>query len=33
MEALRNRNFELLGITPMRGWREALTEYVRTTFA
>jgi dTDP-4-dehydrorhamnose reductase len=33
MEALRNYNFELLGLTPMRGWREALAEYVATTFA
>lgn len=32
MEALRNRNFELLGTSPMRGWKDALTEYVRETF-
>ena len=32
MEALRNYNFELLGLTPMRKWREALVEYVGTTF-
>lgn len=32
MEALRNRQFELLGRRPMRGWREALAEYVGTTF-
>jgi dTDP-4-dehydrorhamnose reductase len=32
MEALRNRGFELLGRPPMRGWREALGEYVASTF-
>lgn len=32
MEALRNRGFELLGRPPMRGWREALREYVASTF-
>lgn len=32
MEALRNMRFEQLGLRPMRGWREALGEYVRETF-
>ncbi len=32
MEALRNWRFEQLGLCPMRGWREALDEYVRATF-
>jgi dTDP-4-dehydrorhamnose reductase len=32
MEALRNWRFEQLGMTPMRGWREAIGEYVRTSF-
>ncbi len=32
MEALRNRGFELLGRPPLRGWREALREYVSSTF-
>jgi dTDP-4-dehydrorhamnose reductase len=33
MEALRNYRFELLGLSPMRGWKEALGEYVAATFA
>jgi len=33
MEALRNYGFELLGLAPMRGWKEALDEYVASTFA
>jgi dTDP-4-dehydrorhamnose reductase len=33
MEALRNYNFERLARTPMRSWKEALDEYVATTFA
>lgn len=33
MEALRNRAFELLGRPPMRGWREALRDYIAATFA
>lgn len=33
MEAMRNYNFELLGLQRMRGWKEALNEYVTTTFA
>lgn len=33
MEALRNYGFELLGLAPMRGWKEALGEYVASTFA
>ena len=33
MEAMRNYNFELLGLKPMRGWKEALDEYITTTFA
>ncbi len=33
MEAMRNYNFELLGLSPMRGWKEALGEYVASTFA
>ena len=33
MEAMRNYGFELLGLTPMRGWKEALGEYVASTFA
>jgi dTDP-4-dehydrorhamnose reductase len=32
MEALRNYNFELLGMDPMRDWREALREYLTTAF-
>lgn len=32
MEGLRNHNFELLGLSLMRGWKEALTEYVEETF-
>ena len=31
-ESLRNYNFELLGLDIMRGWREALEEYVKGTF-
>ncbi len=30
MEALRNYNFELLGLDLMRDWRSALEEYIRT---
>jgi len=30
MEALRNYNFELMGKPPMRSWREALAEYLRS---
>ncbi|MCX5752694.1 MAG: dTDP-4-dehydrorhamnose reductase, partial [Candidatus Krumholzibacteria bacterium] len=33
MEAMRNYGFELLGLAPMRGWKEALDEYVASTFA
>jgi dTDP-4-dehydrorhamnose reductase len=33
MEAMRNYRFELLGLSPMRGWKEALGEYVTSTFA
>jgi dTDP-4-dehydrorhamnose reductase len=33
MEALRNYSFDLLGLAPMRGWKEALGEYVSSTFA
>lgn len=33
MEALRNYNFERLGRTPMRSWKEALDEYIAATFA
>jgi dTDP-4-dehydrorhamnose reductase len=33
MEAMRNYGFELLGLNPMRGWKEALNEYIVTTFA
>jgi dTDP-4-dehydrorhamnose reductase len=33
MEAMRNYGFELLGLVPMRGWKEALDEYVAATFA
>lgn len=32
MEALLNWRFEQLGIFPMRSWREALREYLRTVF-
>jgi dTDP-4-dehydrorhamnose reductase len=32
-EAMRNYGFELLGLAPMRGWKEALDEYVGSTFA
>jgi len=32
MEALRNYQFELLGSNPMRGWREALHEYIEAAF-
>lgn len=32
MEALDNHNFELLGLTLMRGWKDALSEYVEETF-
>lgn len=30
MEAMLNYNFELLGLSPMRNWREALEEYITT---
>jgi hypothetical protein len=30
MEALRNYNFELMGKNPMRDWKEALSEYLRS---
>jgi len=30
MEAMRNYNFELLGLKPLRSWREALDEYIAT---
>lgn len=33
MEAMRNYSFELLGLHPMRGWKEALDEYISTSFA
>jgi dTDP-4-dehydrorhamnose reductase len=33
MEAMRNYTFDLLGLTPMRPWKEALDEYVSSTFA
>ena len=33
MEAMRNYRFELLGLAPMRGWKEALGEYVASAFA
>jgi dTDP-4-dehydrorhamnose reductase len=33
MEALENHNFELLGLSLMRPWKEALVEYVEQTFA
>ena len=32
MEALRNYQFELLGSNPMRDWRQALREYLATSF-
>lgn len=32
MEAMRNYHLELRGIEPMRGWREALGEYIRESF-
>jgi dTDP-4-dehydrorhamnose reductase len=32
MEAMRNYHFELLGLSPMRGWRGALSEYIGTAF-
>jgi dTDP-4-dehydrorhamnose reductase len=32
MEAMRNYQFDLLGLKPMRGWREALREYIETAF-
>lgn len=31
MEAMRNYHFELLGMNPLREWREALEEYIRST--
>ncbi len=31
MEALRNYHFELLGMNPLREWREALADYIRST--
>jgi dTDP-4-dehydrorhamnose reductase len=31
MEAMRNYNFDLLGLDLMRDWREALEEYILTT--
>lgn len=30
MEAMRNYNFELLGLNLMRDWREALEDYIKT---
>jgi dTDP-4-dehydrorhamnose reductase len=33
MEALRNYNFELLDLAPMRSWREALDDYIATSIA
>ncbi|MDD4856916.1 MAG: dTDP-4-dehydrorhamnose reductase [Candidatus Krumholzibacteria bacterium] len=30
MEALRNYNFELLGLAPMRNWADALNDYIET---
>ena len=30
MEAMRNYHFELLGLNLLRGWREALGEYIRS---
>jgi dTDP-4-dehydrorhamnose reductase len=31
MEAMRNYHFELLGLHPLRDWREALEDYIRST--
>jgi len=31
MEALRNDNFELMNRKPMRNWKEALNEYIKST--
>jgi dTDP-4-dehydrorhamnose reductase len=33
MEALRNYHFELLGLPPMRSWKDALDEYIATLLA
>jgi len=32
MEAMRNYNFELLGIEPLRDWKDALEDYIKTAF-
>jgi dTDP-4-dehydrorhamnose reductase len=31
MEALKNYNFELMNRKPMRNWKEALSEYIKST--
>lgn len=31
VEAMRNYNFELLGLNLLRGWKEALEEYIKST--